>query len=285
MDTGMGTLKMKSWMSCFMIALASGCGEVQPDEAGSRLPENAVSTGEQEIVNGTRAEPGQFPWQVALTERVLVLDSFFCGGVLIDKRWVLTAAHCVVGTSAADIAVALGGTSRLNLDQRIEVKQVIVHPDYDSVVFRNDIALLELSADAVEQGGRHAVQTIPLQHEELADGVVCTESGWGKTSRFAPTAIDLMYTRNPKISNEACSQQWGFLIKDSQLCVRSVSSPHHGGCNGDSGGPLVATTQGVTRVVGLVSFGSSACDGAAPDAFTKVSAFVSWINTHTGLAL
>lgn len=43
------------------------------------------------IVGGTEAEPGQFPYQVALVEGGL----YICGGVIIDARHILTAAHCV----------------------------------------------------------------------------------------------------------------------------------------------------------------------------------------------
>jgi len=42
------------------------------------------------ITNGSPAERGQFPWQVAL----IIDGSWFCGGSLINSQWVLTAGHC-----------------------------------------------------------------------------------------------------------------------------------------------------------------------------------------------
>ena len=44
------------------------------------------------IVNGQNARPHEFPWMVSLQ----YLSGFhFCGGAIINKQWVVTAAHCV----------------------------------------------------------------------------------------------------------------------------------------------------------------------------------------------
>ena len=44
------------------------------------------------IVNGQRAARGAWPWQVMLKFN----GTFQCGGVVLNDRWILTAAHCVV---------------------------------------------------------------------------------------------------------------------------------------------------------------------------------------------
>ena len=51
----------------------------------------------QRICNGIPAAPKQFPWQVAILTPIGNNIYSFCGGSLINRKWVLTAAHCVVG--------------------------------------------------------------------------------------------------------------------------------------------------------------------------------------------
>jgi secreted trypsin-like serine protease len=44
----------------------------------------------KQIIGGENATLGQFPWQVVM----MIDDAWMCGGSLILRNWVMTAAHC-----------------------------------------------------------------------------------------------------------------------------------------------------------------------------------------------
>lgn len=43
------------------------------------------------IVGGKESEQGSWPWQAA----VFINGKHYCGGVLVNKKWIVTAGHCV----------------------------------------------------------------------------------------------------------------------------------------------------------------------------------------------
>ena len=55
----------------------------------SSLAASSVA-GETRVVGGMDCEPHSQPWQVA----ILDMYKLYCGGVLVARQWVVTAAHC-----------------------------------------------------------------------------------------------------------------------------------------------------------------------------------------------
>lgn len=103
-------------------------------------------------MGGRDSHLGEFPWSVLIRETTL-LGLFVktkCGGVLIDLKWVLTAAHCQPGMFGSLVVVVgeydlAGKSSRLRPIIK-KVKRMIIHRDYNPSNFDNDIALLELES-------------------------------------------------------------------------------------------------------------------------------------------
>jgi secreted trypsin-like serine protease len=94
------------------------------------------------IVGGEAASSSTWGWAVSLN----INDMNLCGGSIISSSWVVTAAHCVIGFTASQYTVYAGSLSRWSGTQNRSVSQVIVHPDYNSTTYENDIALLQLSS-------------------------------------------------------------------------------------------------------------------------------------------
>ena len=56
------------------------------------------------IVGGSVASVNSWPWQVMLMDKT---GRQFCGGSLIERYWIVTAAHCVDGKLSSDIRIRL----------------------------------------------------------------------------------------------------------------------------------------------------------------------------------
>ena len=145
----------------------------------NRGPVRALPGIHGRIVGGDDAAPGEFKYQVSWQSR-----SGFnsCGGSVLNKDYVLTAAHCCAGVSSSYSIVA----GEYNVDendgteQRVEIQKRIRHPDYDSSTVDNDVCVLHL-ADSLEFND--AVGPVTLDRTggqtEPEDFIV---TGWGTLS-------------------------------------------------------------------------------------------------------
>ena len=236
------------------------------------------------ILGGVQAAPGAWPWIAALlyANDSNVYSAQFCSGVLIDKSWVLTAAHCVQGMSAQGIQVAVGAWDLTAFTgSRTPVRSIRIHPQFSSTSLYNDIALVELSVPS-------SIQPITLFSGESVDntppsllGKLVTVLGWGvadsTTSWYYPEI--LRQVSLPVVADSTCNDIYINPVLPSQFCAGYWEGKD--ACEGDSGGPAVVQVDGQWVHAGIVSAGVSCQEYFGwYGKYTRTSAYLSFIRQY-----
>ncbi|XP_061038391.1 granzyme H-like isoform X5 [Eubalaena glacialis] len=121
----------------------------------------------EEIIGGHEAKPHSRPYMVFV--QFLGKESWKrCSGVLVQKDFVLTAAHC----RGSLINITLGAHNikkQERTQQMIPVRRAVPHPDYNPKNHSNDIMLLQLE--------RKAKRTAAVKPLSLPRGKVRGDSG------------------------------------------------------------------------------------------------------------
>ncbi|XP_017860678.1 PREDICTED: chymotrypsin-like [Drosophila arizonae] len=238
----------------------------------------------ERIINGENAKPKQFPYQVFYDIEVTKQWKQTCGGTIIGKKTILTAAHCLDGRSGEiqRIKIYLGAVDKSNSTETgqqiviVEAGSYVIHEDWDINKKSNDIALIKLPTD-LEFNQYIQPAELPKPNSLHVDKNAIV-SGWGRVKGFVRTE-HLQYTNVITLSNEECQS----LLREKKfyshwLCIAPGETTT---CSGDSGGPLAERNpDGSGTVIGIVSFGFGRCDSKFPAVFTRVAYFLNWIAQH-----
>ncbi|XP_019383161.1 PREDICTED: complement C1s subcomponent [Gavialis gangeticus] len=238
------------------------------------------------IFGGTRAEEGNFPWQVFFRDPR-------AGGALISDRWVLTAAHVVDDKEKPEMyaGVINIGQQFLNQGTHLEVEDSFIHPlwkkkDIQGRIrtdFNNDIALLRLK-EPVKMSPKISPICLPEQSPEYEPqiGVLGYIAGWGRTENRVRVQR-LFKARIPVVAMEKCRSvkteidtvdSSTFQYTDNMICAGTGQKDS---CEGDSGGAYAMQdphNEEKYYVSGLVSWGPKC---GTYGLYTKVVRYVDWI--------
>eukprot|EP01023_Acetabularia_acetabulum_P029413 TRINITY_DN2774_c0_g2_i2.p1 TRINITY_DN2774_c0_g2~~TRINITY_DN2774_c0_g2_i2.p1 ORF type:complete len:413 (-),score=53.53 TRINITY_DN2774_c0_g2_i2:360-1598(-) len=269
-----------------------------------------------EIVYGVDAPPCRYPYMISLQQLSENSGNFqhFCGGVLLDKNLILTAAHCLwnakednrasdsyVGNLKPGIKVVYGGYCRHGQGAgRVDATQYFIHNDYQAStgpLTGNDLAIIKVGQ---EMSGYGATPTIRRDHWKYAQNIADIEYtqytvlGWGfmnfdeaaSPSKFREAVLPLQMGRLRLIDIDTCNSiiqevyPQVVVDKERMLCAQNDEQDT---CKGDSGGPLIYEDDLLSPfhdlLVGLTSWGVERyCEGLGfPGVYTNISYYNDWI--------
>ncbi|XP_045506159.1 serine protease snake-like [Colias croceus] len=240
------------------------------------------------ITGGMNSYFGEFP-HMALLGYGAVQTKWMCGGVIVSERYILTAGHCIYSRTSGPVLKARVGilerTETVEPEKEYNV-EVIKHPDYKPPLKYNDIALLKTDRDialdrytlpaCLHDGG-------PLKNDSAI------VSGWGTTVFRAQALADVLQKATVTRFDEAeCHDKLDSIRHltrgydhSTQMCYGDRES-NKDSCEGDSGGPLQVnhpTIQCMYSVIGIISSGKWCGFAGEPGIYTRVSAYLPWIES------
>ncbi|MFD0060374.1 S1 family peptidase [Streptomyces sp. NPDC056637] len=231
------------------------------------------------VIGGRSVRVADSPWMVALSSR----DRFggtrsgqFCGGVVVGRSTVMTAAHClspeVLGTAprgVGDLKVIAGRDDlRTETGVEIPVRRTWVNPDYDPETNSGDVAVVTLNAPLPK---RYVIPMAGAGDSAYTAGTGAVVYGWGDTTGAGDYENMLRAADLQVFADSACEAAYpgsseGTFRARTMLCAGEPKGGRDA-CQGDSGGPLVAHG----RLIGIVSWGSGCGRPQSPGVYARVS--------------
>ncbi|XP_012286837.1 trypsin-1 [Orussus abietinus] len=231
---------------------------------------------EFKIIGGQPAAIERYPYQVSIQYNG-VHD---CGGSIISNRWILTAAHCLVGKTPKALKIRIGSANVNQGGHLISgISSIIFHEMYDDDSYDYDVALIKLTKALPFSSSARAV-TLASSSSAVTTGLTAVVTGWGKTTPTGSMSTRLQSLMVPIVDQKTCQKTYLHLnvVTDRMLCAGYMTGGKDA-CQGDSGGPLVHNG----RQVGIVSWGAKCASPGYPGVYTRVSSVRSWVTKKAGV--
>lgn len=258
-------------------------------------------------IGSYRLRPGQAPWQALLWrpeilngQRLGLSYRVLCGGSLIARGWILTAAHCLEDEGmkvASPLYSVRLGVFNPRADEGITypIVRTIIHPSYrpETLAKAFDIALIQYDPRRGDQVGPvNAIAKITLDPlaigiRTISEGMDVYSYGWGWTTHLNGESTDYLQGVKMQLRSEDYCTEFITKFRDAKrrnvvLCAGGANSEQT--CEGDSGGPLVYYGDRSRRptLIGVVSAGEDCGNTGLESRYTRIAKVKEWIDSHVG---
>ncbi|XP_011645766.1 trypsin-1-like [Pogonomyrmex barbatus] len=231
---------------------------------------------EPRIIGGVPTTITKHPYQVSIHYN----GKLACGGSIIGKQWILTAAHCVYGGTRSLFRVRVASSYHDEGGILItDIASIIVHNKYTSSTYDYDVALIKLSTP-LTLGSNVKLIVLALSSSNIKPGRTAIVAGWGKTSVNSASSKILQSLVIPIVDEEVCRKIYArYRTVTSNMLCAGFTTGEKDTCQGDSGGALVYN--GVQ--IGIVSWGAQCASVGFPGVYTRISAIRQWITEQANV--
>ncbi|CAF1204486.1 unnamed protein product [Adineta ricciae] len=258
----------------------------------SSISQRSSKYGVQKISSSTNDTIGDFraiearenswPWMAYLYKSKVDLNETClagCSAIIIDKDHLITSAHCVESMDSANISLIAGLhrlSSRSEEDRRQlrSIKQIFLHPQYNSLTNVNDVAVLRLQTSFTLT---KYVQSVCFSDgtNQFNEKVIAV--GWGRQQLDGVSYKALKQIYATVVNN--CESHRSSYDHNLQLCVSNALNSSSI-CQNFDHGVIFTRRNGRYTIEGMSSYVGS-CDSLGkthqPLVYTRISAFKTWI--------
>lgn len=226
------------------------------------------------IVGGSPAvDHSEYSYSVAYLTHQNGRLQFQCGGSVLTKNFILSAAHCVNNEKSEGV-VRAGSLEKDTGGELVNIKKSIIHEKFNRQLIVYDFVLFLLDTP-LQLSSTISTVSLPYPDLRIPNGSTFTVTGWGLLGEGSKSSNKLMAVELRKSSEEDCKSVYreeDIQVTDVHICAEG--DPGKDTCNGDSGGGLVYGSM----IVGVVSYGIGCSRPGVPGIYGDVRRVLSWIN-------